>query len=421
MTVSCWESRRLKYIASLNMGQSPPSNLVTRFNDLAGLPFLQGNAEFGDKYPSPKHTCDAPRKIAQAGDLLISVRAPVGALNVAEQAYGIGRGLCAITWHSLQPTYGWWSMQYNRSQLNKFAAGSTYEGVTTEDVASIKVSFPTKYNQKIIADYLDKEIAQIDSLISEKNQMLALLEEKRAALISQAVTRGLNPDVEFEPSGLDWLGEIPETWKVERFKFLIRDLMQGSSPQAASTPASDGEYGVLKLSAVSRGVFFREKNKALSKADGTFSELSLTGGDVLITRGNTPELVGDVCYVPSDEPNLLVPDLIYRIRVNHDLILPKFLTYFLITKKARVQIRRDSKGSSVSMVKISQEHINNWKIVIPPLKEQSQILMRIEKYLLEVSDIRQALESSIDLLRERRAALITAAVTGEIDVEEVAA
>jgi type I restriction enzyme S subunit len=97
--------------------------------------------------------------------------------------------------------------------------------------------------------------------------MLTLLEEKREALISQAVTRGLDPNVSFKRSGLDWLGDIPQHWNIRRLKFLVQNLEQGSSPQASNIPAEPDELGILKLSAVYKGEFLRHENKALQQAD----------------------------------------------------------------------------------------------------------------------------------------------------------
>lgn len=281
--------------------------------------------------------------------------------------------------------------------------------------------FPDKCNQHLIADYLDRETTRIDALVSEKEKMLALLEEKRAALISRAVTRGLNPGAPLKLYGLEWIGEMPAHWNIRRLKFVSASLDQGSSPIAANMPASPEEIGILKLSAISKGRFRREENKALRDADGNEQSLTLKKGDILISRGNTPDLVADVACVPNDEPNLLLPDLIYRLRVRDGLILPDFLTYFMTTQHARIQIQRDARGSSGSMVKVSQGHVLDWQTPIPPLSEQFEIVEHIKVYEQKVEKLGNELSSSILLLKERRYALITAAVTGQIPTEELRA
>jgi type I restriction enzyme S subunit len=202
-------------------------------------------------------------------------------------------------------------------------------------------------------------------------------------------------------------------------KFVATSLEQGSSPVAANSPAEPSELGILKLSAVNKGRFKRDENKALRESDENEQALSLRKGDVLITRGNTPDLVADVACVPCDEPNLLLPDLIYRLRAREDQILPEFLTYFLTTGVARVQIQRDARGSSGSMVKVSQGHLLDWQAPIPPLVEQIEIVCQIQTAENKSNSLLNYLIRSISLLKERRAALITAAVTGQIPTKEM--
>ncbi len=306
---------------------------------------------------------------------------------------------------------GWFDVLCNRATIAHF---------TVEKFRELRIHIPSAETQCLIANYLDRETSRIDGLIAEKERMLALLEEKRAVLISRVVTRGLDPNVPLNPSGHEWLGEIPAHWGLQRVKYVITSIDQGSSPIAANTPVGPDELGVLKLSAVSKGRFKREENKALRGADEEEQLLSLRKGDVLITRGNTPELVADVACIPYDEPNLLLPDLIYRLRVQEKKILPEYLTSFLTIAAARVQIRRDARGSSGSMVKVSQGHVLDWLTPLPPLHEQVEIVECLERAEERFQSITREVSSSLSLLLERRTALITAAVTGQIPLEEMA-
>lgn len=304
-------------------------------------------------------------------------------------------------------------------QVNASTFGAKMPRANWEFIGSKKLPIPIYETQRLIADYLDRETARIDALVTEKEKMLTLLEEKRSTLISRAVTRGLDPTVPLKPSGLDWLGDIPAHWDIRRLKFVSDSLDQGSSPVAANSPAGPDELGIVKLSAVNKGRFRRDENKALRESDGQEQVLSLRKGDVLITRGNTPDLVADVACVPSDEPNLLLPDLVYRLRVREDQILPEFLTFFLTTGVARSQIQRDARGSSGSMVKVSQGHVLDWQAPIPPIVEQFEIVGEIQAAEIKSVPLFNNLVGSISLLHERRNALITAAVTDQIPGEEM--
>ena len=129
-----WKIKRLKYIADLNMGQSPPSEEYN--SDQIGTPFLQGNADFGLHHPTPKIYCPTAKKHANPGDILLSVRAPVGAINIANQEYGIGRGLCAIRpqTNQFERRYAKYLLEVVRTELHVVATGSTYDAVTVDEV-----------------------------------------------------------------------------------------------------------------------------------------------------------------------------------------------------------------------------------------------------------------------------------------------
>jgi type I restriction enzyme S subunit len=212
---TAWNSSRLKFESAINMGQSPNSDDCNQ--DGIGLPFLQGNAEFGIISPSPKQFCGVSRKVSQKGDLLFSVRAPVGALNFSDQKYGIGRGLCAISnSESLAPKFLWWLIPIVKSELDSVSTGSTFEAVSAEQVENVVLYKPSIMEQQKIAKFLDHETAKIDTLIEKQQQLIKLLKEKRQAVISHAVTKGINPNAPMHDSGVEWLGEVPEHWDVMR-------------------------------------------------------------------------------------------------------------------------------------------------------------------------------------------------------------
>ena len=182
------EVKRLKYIADLNMGQSPPSEEYN--SDQLGTPFLQGNAEFGLHQPTPKIYCPTAKKHASPGDILLSVRAPVGALNIADQAYGIGRGLCAIRprTNQLERHYAKYLLEVVRTELYVVATGTTYDAVTVNDISNITCVVPPLPEQVQIAAFLDHKTQQIDELLSAEQRKIELLKEYRQSLISEAVT-----------------------------------------------------------------------------------------------------------------------------------------------------------------------------------------------------------------------------------------
>lgn len=403
-----WVVKKLGYLASLKSGEGITSETI---GESGKYPVYGGNGLRG-----------YINSFTHSGDYVLIGRqgALCGNINYAHGEFWASEHAVVVT-PLEECDVRWLGETLRAMDLNQYSVSAAQPGISIDRISALKIAVPPLEEQSWIANYLDRETAEIDALVAEKERMLALLEEKREALISHIVTRGLDPKAPFKPSSLDWLGNIPQHWKVRRLKFLIETLEQGSSPLASNVPAQPDELGILKLSAISKGRFIRHENKALQQADNSIQSLSLQKGDVLLTRGNTPKLVGDACVVPQDEPNLLISDLIYRIRVKETEILPKFLGQFLITPYARLQIEADARGSSGSMVKISQGHILDWLTPVPPKSDQQEIVEAIEQEHKKTQELESVLIESINLLKERRSALITAAVTGQIAPEVMTA
>lgn len=176
-----WEVRRLKYVVTLVMGQSPPGETCS--DKPIGLPFLQGCAEFGERHPSPTQFCYTPQKESPIGAILLSVRAPVGRLNIADQAYGIGRGLCAISTHKkfLQTKFAYYQLEVLGYGLRLASTGSTYDAVSVGDVGNQPSILPPLAEQTAIVRYLDHADRLIHRYISAKQRLIGLLDEKRQA------------------------------------------------------------------------------------------------------------------------------------------------------------------------------------------------------------------------------------------------
>lgn len=288
--------------------------------------------------------------------------------------------------------------------------------MSRDDLMLFPVLLPSHYEQDVIASFLDHETARIDALVEEQQRLIALLKEKRQAVISHAVTKGLDPNVAMKDSGVKWLGEVPEHWEVLALRRVIKRVEQGWSPNASNVPAAPAEWGVVKLSAIKKGCFIEKENKALLSDTNPDIELEIRAGDLLVTRANTPELVGDACIVkPPSERKLMLSDLVYRLKVTKRADA-QFICWFLISNSGRSQITSDARGSSMTMAKISQLHIKSWLLAVPPIGEQYGIASYVESELRRIDQLIRECVDMLQLLGERRSALISAAVTGKIDV-----
>ena len=275
---------------------------------------------------------------------------------------------------------------------------------------------PSEEQTNIIA-FLDHENAKIDAMIAEQETLIALLKEKRQAVISHVVTKGLDPNAPMKDSGVAWLGDIPTHWDISPIKYAIQSIEQGWSPQCENFPVEgDEEWGVLKVGCVNGGKFNPLENKAFPKELEPQPSLGLLEGDVLISRANTKELVGSAAVVDTNRPRLLLCDKLYRLRTHTKQILPVYLVMLLGTREARSIIELSATGASSSMQNIGQSTILKLEIPLPSIDEQESIVHSVHKQCEPLESLLTEAQYAITLLKERRSALISAAVTGKIDV-----
>lgn len=286
------------------------------------------------------------------------------------------------------------------------------------EMKNINLAMPPIKEQTTIAAFLDHETARIDALIEEQQRLIALLKEKRQAVISHAVTKGLDPNLPMKDSGVEWLGDVPAHWDAITFQRILTNIEQGWSPNASNVPAEPGSWGVIKLSSIKKGRFAPEENKSLLQETLPLKKYMIKNGDLLVTRANTPDLVADACVVKDiGDSMLMLSDLVYRLTTT-SLATKDFICWVLISKIGRSQIEADARGSSMSMAKVSQSHIKSWHLALPDIKEQINIADYIEKKVYGIDSMIKQSSHSLELLQERRSALISAAVTGKIDVRD---
>ena len=399
-----WRRMKLKYVATLQSGTGITADSI---DETGPYPVWGGNGIRGfttEFTHEGKHIL-----IGRQGALC-------GNINYAEGQFWASEH--AVVVEILEEHEVLWLGELLRAMnLNQYSQSAAQPGLAVEFVANLEVPVPPFSQQHAIADFLDAETARIDALIAAKENLLTILSEKRRALVAQVVTQGLDPSAKMRNSGISWLGEIPAHWDEMRLRFLVDSIEQGWSPQAESREPEEFEWGVLKLSAVNRGRFDSSASKALPPEFDPRAEYEIRPGNFLVTRANTPALVGNVCFVQETRSRLMLCDLVYRLALRESLVDGRYLEFFLGLPLGRSQIEADARGTSGSMVKISQEHIKNWWIPLPPLDEQKAIVDFLDRELDTIVQMEEATSITVRLLRERREAVIATAVTGQLNVE----
>ena len=273
--------------------------------------------------------------------------------------------------------------------------------------------FPPQPEQAAIAAFLDRETGKIDALVEEQRCLIELLKEKRKAVISRAVTKGLNPNAPMKDSAVEWLGTVPAHWSVTKLKHLVIESVAG--PYGASltkdmyTASGYRVYGQQQVipDDFEVGDYFISEEK--------FEEMrrySVFEGDVLVSVMGT---IGKVAVVPGDaQPGIINPRLV-RYRCS-DRIRARFLQRVLLSQKHQDHLLFEAKGTTMDGLNMST--LGNVPVLVPPIAEQASILESLADAIREIDELVAAADHAADLLRERRAALISAAVTGKIDVRD---
>lgn len=414
-----WSIARVSHLAEVVPGF--PFN-STRFSHSEGYPLIRirdlASTETAVRYDGPW----VEKAAVDSGDILIGMDGDFNCVRWKGSRALLNQRLCVVKpENEALGRLLSYALPTPLNVINALTFSTTVKHLSIGEVRRVRVPVPPQKVATRIADFLDRETAYIDSLIEKKERLLSLLEEKRSALITQAVTKGLDPEVPMKDSGVEWIGEIPEHWDVVPAGRLFRDIEQGWSPVADDRPAEPSEWAVIKLSAIKGGVFIESEHKTLPKALSGDPRLEIREGDLLVTRANTPELVADVCVVQAVRPRLMISDLVYRVQLRATSAVPEYLAYWLLSDAGRTHVEVEARGSSLSMVKVSQRLLKSWPCVLPPRAEQREIEARLKHEETTLREIVSHTEKSISLLRERRSALITAAVTGQIDVSEYAA
>lgn len=426
---SNWDIKPLKFVSSINDDVLPESTHPdTEFSyvDIGSVSMDKGIVR-----TEPMKFENAPsraRRKVKTGDVIVStVRTylkAIAAINQDADSLVVSTGFCVIRpRYGLLSAYSGYLLQapFVVEQIVSESVGVSYPAISSSQIAKIKVPLPTLKEQTRIAAFLDRETAKIDRLIEKQQRLIELLEEKRQAVISHAVTKGLNPDVPMKDSGVEWLGGVPEHWEVKQLKRLIKSLESGVSVNATDVPATASEYGVLKTSCVYTRFFRPEENKTVVEEEVYRVKCPVRAGAIIISRMNTPDLVGASAYVEHNHENLFLPDRLWQTVFDNSVkVNAEYLSYFMMVKSFKEQISLYAAGTSSSMQNIAKEDYLSISVCLPTMDEQSQIIGYIKDQQQKLEKLALRSHKAIELLKERRTALISAAVTGKIDVRDQA-
>jgi len=380
-----WPKAKLKYVTRFAYGDALPAE-----RELSGdVPV------YGSNGPYAVHLIANTRGPA----LVVGRKGSYGKVNWSPTACFASDTTFYVDESVTQQNLRWlyWLLQTLR--LDEGSDEAAVPGLNRETAYERTVSLPPVPEQRTIADYLDRETARLDALVAAKERLLELLAEKRRALITRAVTRGLNPDAPFRDSGIPWLGQIPAHWETERARWLFRERDERSET---------GEEELLTVSHLTGVTPRSEKDVNMFEAETTEGYKICHANDLVI---NTLwAWMGAMGVSPVHG----IASPAYNVYTPCDRLDPAYVDALVRIPVFAKEATRFSKGVWSSRLRLYPEGLFEIWMPVPPLAEQREIVAHIERETAKLDALRTAAERTISLLKERRAALIAAAVTGGI-------
>ena len=416
-----WESKVLKRSFRVVNGSTPKSGEPENWN--GDIPWvtpddlgkLSGRVlDEPARYITRKGYESCGTQMVGAGSLILSTRAPIGHLAISGTPVCTNQGCRSlVSLYTCSETYFYFQLLATRPVLEAAGRGSTFRELAREDLESVLLSVPPLDEQRAIAAFLDRETAKIDGLVARKERLIELLQEKRTALITRAVTRGLDPNVTMKDSGVEWLGEIPAHWKVTPLRFACRSIETGGTP---SIDYLD-DLGKSHVNWFTPGDFggdlvLRDSVRKLAPRAVSLGQARLFPADSVFVVGIGATL-GKVGLIErpasaNQQVNVIIP---------RDGVESYFLAHFLLILGDVMA----TMANSATLPILNQRQMGALHVPIPPVPEQDEIIAFVRKETAVIDVLIAKVCQAIDLLKEFRTALISAAVTGKIDVREEAA
>lgn len=413
-----WPRKRLKFCATYN--DEVLSEATDDFTQIDYIEISDVSLSGGVEKSTLLLFHEAPsraRRRVRSGDILIStVRTylkAIAAVATASDSLIASTGFCVVRPAAgLHPSFAGWVAKSDEfvGEVVSRSVGVSYPAINASQLVDLAIPLPPLETQKRVAAFLDEKTAQIDGLMAKKKALLERLAEKRRAIITQAVTKGLNPAAAMKDSGIDWLGQIPTHWEVKRLRFLAR-LQNGIN--------IGGEYFGSGYPFVSYGDVYSNfavptnGSGLVESSDEDRLRYSVRRGDILFTRtSETIEEIGISSTCLQDIDDATFAGFLIRARPWTGTLAPEYSKYYFRQEGIRSYLVKEM--NLVTRASLGQTLLGDLPVLLPPVEEQIQIGLQTDTQIGHLDNIRSAIEKSIQALNEYRSALITAAVTGQI-------
>lgn len=430
-----WIIMSVKYLASrISSGKTPLGGSETYVDE--GVTFLRSQNVYDEGLRLEDVVFisrDVDNSMAgsrvQSGDILLNITgASIGRSCLVPDGLfsaNVNQHVCVVRLKDASqiPFVGWaFKSATIKNQIDIAQNGAAREGLNFDQIGRMIILMPPLPEQSGIATFLDHETAKIDALISEQKKLLALLAEKRQATISHAVTRGLNPNASMKDSGVPWLGEVPAHWQIKRVKHVKADTPNAfvDGPFGSNLKSEHfvqgGDVYVIESNFATQNKIDEGALKTISQSHfETISRSEVVADDIVIAKIGAQ--FGKASILPQLGKRSVVSGNSLKLTVNSATCMVKWVHLQLVNLKAVGEIDLLANGSAQPALSLGG--MNTLPVVLPPLPEQIEVLEFLAGEVRKLTSLKDSAEHAIQLLRERRSALIAAAVTGKIDVRNL--
>ena len=413
-----WEVRRLKYLATVNdeaLPETTDPDMEITYVDIGNVDSVGGITSTEDLVFE-----DAPsraRRIVRQGDVIIStVRTYLKAIARIEPTDAnliVSTGFAVIRPRKLDDGFVAYALSspYFVDRVVAHSVGVSYPAINASELACLDIAFPPLTEQQAISAFLDRETARIDALVAKKEQLIELLQEKRTALITRSVTRGgLDPDAPMKDSGFEWLGEIPTHWETTKLRRLLTLVAHHVDVHPEQI------YQEIGIRSWGRGIFHKDPVTGANLGDKRV--FKLRPGELVLNIVFAWE--GAVAIVSESERDMIASHRFPTFRHSRNLVDLDYLLMFLQSEHGRGLMGLNSPGAAGRNRTIRMDSFLEEEVPLPLLEEQREIVATFRSNEHRLQSLSRKVREAIECLRELRSALISAAVTGRIDVREEA-
>lgn len=406
-----WKCSKVKFCFSLVNGSTPDSSDYDCWDgdirwitpaDMSDTGTISQGERFITKYGY--NSCGTT--LLPAGSIVISSRAPIGKINITTAELCTNQG-CKSLIRTADNRYFYYLFLAGQNELSLLGRGTTFLELSTYDLNEFGIVIPAEDEQKAIADFLDKECAQIDSINADLEKQIELLQQYKKSLITETVTKGLDKSVPMKDSGVEWIGEIPNTWDCKKMKYVISEPLQYGANEAGDDYKEDYPR-YIRITDITEENSLKDDGK-LSLSPDIAKPYLLKDGDLLFARSGAT--VGKTFYYTSNYGTCAFAGYLIKARFNQDKMNPKFVYY--TTLGIGYENWKNTVFTQATIQNIGADKYAQLYITVPSMKEQNEIIAYLDTQCKAIDDVIHSKYQQLSTIQEHKKSLIYEYVTGK--------